>query len=105
MNIGMYGILFVFGLFVVLLIFNPKMSCFGRKIKSPFYPILRKRGRTRTKPTAQDLGFDLGGKGREPSEVEPQVDAPPGKPLPTQDYGFHLDDESSETRKSVTGSD
>ena len=51
-----YGILVIFALFVIALIFNPTLSCFGRKLKSPFYPILRKR---RRKLKTYDYGFSL----------------------------------------------
>jgi hypothetical protein len=31
MNWGTYGILIAFGLFVILIIFNPRISCFGKR--------------------------------------------------------------------------
>ncbi|MGZ5423421.1 MAG: hypothetical protein ACXWFJ_01815 [Candidatus Aminicenantales bacterium] len=37
------GILIIFAAFILLLILNPNMSCFGRRIKSPFYPLFRKK--------------------------------------------------------------
>ena len=37
------AILVIFAAFVLLLILNPNMSCFGRRIKSPFYPLFRKK--------------------------------------------------------------
>jgi hypothetical protein len=42
MNWGFIGLLAVFGIFIVLLIINPNLSCFGRRIKSPFYPLVRR---------------------------------------------------------------
>jgi hypothetical protein len=36
-------ILVIFAAFVLLLIINPNMSCFGKRISSPFYPLLRKK--------------------------------------------------------------
>lgn len=63
MSIGTVGILVVLGAFVLLLIVNPNMSCFGRKIKSPFYPLLRKKKRKREgeeakkPPKTEDYGF------------------------------------------------
>ena len=54
-----YGIIIVFALFVLALIFNPTLTCFGRKLKSPFYPILRKKKR---KLKTDDYGFSLGSK-------------------------------------------
>jgi hypothetical protein len=57
MSWGAYGILIVFGLFIILMIINPSLSCFGKKIKSPFYPLLRKKKQKEIQ--AQDYGFDL----------------------------------------------
>jgi hypothetical protein len=56
------AILIIFAAFVLLLILNPNMSCFGRRIKSPFYPLFRKK---RWKEEAKK------------------------KPPKTEDYGFH----------------
>ncbi len=52
----LYGIMVILALFVIALIFNPTLSCFGKKLKSPFYPILRKRKR---KLKTDDYGFSL----------------------------------------------
>ncbi len=61
MTFGIYGILVIFGLFVLLVIFNPNLSCFGKKIRSPFYPLFRKRLVRRQKELKiEDYGFDLG---------------------------------------------
>jgi hypothetical protein len=57
MSLGMYGILFIFGAFVVLMIINPNLSCFGKKIRSPLYPLLRRKKQKALK--AEDYGFDL----------------------------------------------
>jgi hypothetical protein len=54
MSWGVYGILIVFAALIVLMIVNPNLSCFGRRIKSPFYPLLRKR-RARTRAAAHPL--------------------------------------------------
>jgi hypothetical protein len=43
MSWSTYAILIVFAAFVLLLILNPNMSCFGKRITSPFYPLLRKK--------------------------------------------------------------
>lgn len=83
MSWGAYGILIIFGAFILLLIFNPKLSCFGKRVKSPFYPLLRKKKKDLR---AEDYGFRLGdneGK-RKPDEKK----TPPKK---TEDYGFRLD--------------
>jgi hypothetical protein len=65
MSWGTTAIIVIFAAFVLLLILNPNMSCFGRRIKSPFYPLLRKK--------RQKIGAGEGGK----------------KPPKTEDYGFH----------------
>jgi hypothetical protein len=57
MNWGIYGILVIFGAFILLLIFNPNLSCFGRKVRSPFYPLLRKRKKKKIR--TEDYGFHL----------------------------------------------
>jgi hypothetical protein len=59
------AILVVFGAFIILLIVSPNLSCFGRRIKSPFYPLLRKRkGKSgaagdgdKTQKKTEDYGF------------------------------------------------
>ena len=54
-------ILVIFAAFVLLLILNPNMSCFGRRIKSPFYPLFRKKKLKeeagKTPPKTEDYGF------------------------------------------------
>lgn len=89
MNWGTYGILIAFGLFVLLLIFNPKISCFGKRIRSPFYPLLHKKSRKKAAPPAEDYGFHL-------TEGEAKEVPKPGAekkktPQKTDDYGFRLD--------------
>jgi hypothetical protein len=64
MSWGTTAIIVIFAAFVLLLILNPNMSCFGRRIKSPFYPLVRKK---RLKSGA----------------------GPDKKPPKTEDYGFH----------------
>jgi len=74
-----YGIIVIFALFVLALIFNPTLSCFGRKLKSPFYPIFRKKKR---KLKTDDYGFSLGGKtAKEKTKQRMQK-------LGIKDYGF-----------------
>jgi len=99
MNIGLYGILIIFGAFVLLLIINPNLSCFGRTIRSPFRPILRKRKPRNIK--THDYGFNLGGRSSEKSpgvkktQVRPiSVKKPPVK---TEDYGFKLVEDKDKT--------
>jgi len=91
MSWGTYGILIVFGLFVVLMILNPKLSCFGKSIRSPFYPLLRKNTKTTKKvqPKAQDYGFHLEeGEGKEVKKGPAEKKEAAKK---TDDYGFKLD--------------
>lgn len=96
MNIGTYGILVVFGAFVLLLILNPNLSCFGKRLKSPLYPLLRKRSAHKRKPiVTEDYGFDLGGdKSRKRTQAQPQAE--PRKKIKTEDYGFDLRDDSKD---------
>jgi hypothetical protein len=90
MNFGAYGVLIIFGAFVLLMILNPNLSCFGKRLKSPLYPLLRKRSRPRRRqPPTEDYGFDLGGD-KADAEFPPRPrSSPEGKP-PTEDYGFDL---------------
>lgn len=95
MNIGVYGILIVFGLFIILLVRNPNMSCFGKKLKSPFYPILRRKRMQREEEAHKqlrrkaiqtaDYGFHLG----EPGASRPAVS--PEAKKKAEDYGLKLD--------------
>jgi hypothetical protein len=63
MKWSMTAVLIIFAAFVVLLILNPNMSCFGRRVKSPFYPLLRKKRlkaqaeETKKPPKTEDYGF------------------------------------------------
>lgn len=52
-----YAILVVFGIFLILIIIDPRLSCFGKKLSSPFYPILRKKKQRKIKTA--DYGFSL----------------------------------------------
>jgi hypothetical protein len=93
MNWGTYGILIAFGLFILLLIFNPRLSCFGRRIRSPFYPLLRKKSgnqsRKKTALPADDYGFHLTeGEGKDRAKAAEEKKKPDKK---TDDYGFRLD--------------
>ena len=89
MNWGTYGILIAFGLFVLLLIFNPRLSCFGKRIRSPFYPLLRKKSRKKAAPPTVDYGFRLTeGEGKNPGKA---AENKKGAVKKTDDYGFRLD--------------
>ena len=119
MSLGYYGILIIFAAFFLLLVFSPSLTCFGRKVKSPFYPLFRRR-KLKRKLKTQDYGFSLvDEQDRQKAEEikqrktafkdEPSVDEsgrkkeaePRKKRLKTQDYGFSLadDDEKEEPVK------
>ncbi len=99
MNIGVVGILVVFAVFIVLLAANPRLSCFGKKLKSPFYPLFRKKRmdeearllrkeRLRSLKT-EDYGFELDDSG-ETSRL-PVSDEARKKAEKAEDYGLKLD--------------
>ena len=109
-----YGILAVFALFVLLMIINPKLSCFGRKISSPLYPLMRKRKQKRVK--TEDYGFhlmDSNEKKKEAANLSQESKRPslheerkkPSKVIKTQDYGFNLADKKDKegAAKAVGG--
>jgi hypothetical protein len=90
MSWGAYAILIIFGAFILLLVINPNMSCFGKRIRSPFYPLKRRRTMKR-KPT--DYKFNLGDKAARDA-MAGGTPAAPGKKAgdkKTEDYGFRLD--------------
>ena len=90
MNIGAYGILIIFGAFVLLMILNPKLSCFGKRIKSPLYPLLRKRTQAARKPPpTEDYGFDLGGS-KGTAAPRTRARTAEGKGERVENYGFNL---------------
>ena len=96
MSFGLYAILILFGLFVILLIFNPNLSCFGRTIRSPFYPLLRKKKQRRIK--AQDYGFHLVDEAK--SRGSPRERKEPlkeNRPIKTENYGFDLTDDKEQS--------
>jgi hypothetical protein len=92
MNWGVTGLLVVFGAFILLLVFRPSMSCFGRRLKSPFYPLMRRRknpppsARPAKTIKTDDYGFKLAEDGSAPP-VKPKTDAA----KKAADYGFKLD--------------
>jgi len=69
MSWSTYVILIIFAAFVLLLIINPNMSCFGKRITSPFYPLLRKKRQKGKAGAATGAGEKAAQK--------------------TEDYGFH----------------
>jgi len=100
MNFGMYGILIIFGAFVLILILNPNLSCFGKRLKSPLYPLLRKRGRTKARQLrVEDYGLNLGGdRSTSRPGVAPKADV--SRKVVTEDYGFRLRDKDKEPEGS-----
>jgi hypothetical protein len=74
-----YGIIIIFALFVLALIFNPTLSCFGKKLKSPLYPLLRRKKRNLK---TDDYGFSLGGRGAK-KETKEKI-----RELGIKDYGL-----------------
>ena len=95
MSFRIYAIIIIFALFIIILIINPRLSCFGRWIRSPLYPLLRKRKQKQIKTT--DYGFKLSdGKTsalskRPPSLPKKEVQSGAKvKNIKTQDYGFKL---------------
>ncbi|MDH5466486.1 MAG: hypothetical protein OEY25_03615 [Candidatus Aminicenantes bacterium] len=119
MSLGYYGILIIFAAFFLLLVFSPNLTCFGRKVKSPFYPLFRKK-KLKKKLKTQDYGFSLVDEQdrQKAEEIRQRKSASKGessvvdsrteresesrkKRLKTQDYGFSLvdDDEKEESIK------
>ena len=100
MKLALYGILGVLALFIVLMVFNPRLSCFGRKLKSPLYPVLRKRKQQQKKIKTMDYGFDLESPGKKQAhgtstKKHAQRSGPATrKNIATEDYGFDLRGES-----------
>ncbi len=108
-----YGIIIIFALFVLALIFNPTLSCFGKKLKSPLYPLLRKRKR---KLKAKDYGFSLGDKRAEVKAKDrmqkrgikdygfsrgggaQQTSQEKKRTLKTEDYGFSLGEDDKKQK-------
>lgn len=92
MTLALYGILVVLALFIVLMVFNPNLSCFGRRLRSPIYPLLRRKKQQRMKTT--DYGFHLGVQSKKNRSGE-QKRSKPG--IVAKDYGFSLGGERKET--------
>lgn len=96
MSWRIYFILAIFALFFIILILNPNLSCFGRRIRSPFYPLFRrKKKRIKT----EDYGFSLLGEKEKKIALEKprleEAEKEPGakkKALKIEDYGFSLVD-------------
>lgn len=93
MNLGTYGILIAFGLFVLIMILNPRLSCFGKRVRSPLYPLLRKRKKTETSVRkTEDYGFRLvDNEGTGAGRRQPADQAKDKAAKKAEDYGFRLD--------------
>ncbi|TEU07820.1 MAG: hypothetical protein E3J22_00585 [Candidatus Aminicenantes bacterium] len=106
MRWGYYGILIIFVAFFLLLVLSPNLSCFGRRLKSPFYPLFRRKKRVKKIKTG-DYGFSLVDNGdrqkakekkqrmsaqsHDTSSEKDDVKKESGaskKKLKTEDYGF-----------------
>ena len=111
MRWGYYGILIVFIAFFLLLVLSPNLSCFGKRLKSPFYPLLRRKKKAK-KIKTEDYGFTLVDKGdrQKAQEIKQKMSAQSHdataeeekvktgsrarkKKLKTEDYGFSLVDD------------
>jgi hypothetical protein len=95
MNWRIYVILAIFVLVFIILILNPNLSCFGKRIRSPLYPFFRRK---KKKIKTEGYGFSLvDEKEREGVEAKrlimKSVEKEPAakkKALKTEDYGFSL---------------
>lgn len=113
MKFGYYGILIIFVAFFLLLVLSPNLSCFGKRLKSPFYPLFRRKKKIK-KIKTEDYGFSLVDEGKrrkvegKGQKMESQVrNSSPDraeegkeskkrkKELKTEDYGFSLGDDES----------
>jgi hypothetical protein len=101
MNWMTYGIIIIFAAFVVLMILNPKLSCFGKKLASPLYPLTRQRKQRQRKIKTEDYGFHLDESGegipsmkRRTEDEEFFLDQFKHKKIKTKSYGFRLTDEN-----------
>jgi len=95
MNWRIYIILVIFLLFFIILILNPNLSCFGRRIRSPLYPLFRRK---KKKIRTESYGFSLvDEKERKRIEIKrPRIESVEKEPaakkraLKIEDYGFSL---------------
>lgn len=92
MKWGATGFLILFAAFILVLIFNPNLSCFGKRVRSPFYPIFRRRARgaaPEKKVQTTDYGFHPAGD--EPVAPKAPTAAQTEAQKKARDYGFKLD--------------
>lgn len=74
MSWGATILLILFAIFIVLAAVNPNISCFGKRLRSPFYPLRRKKAAPR-KTTDYDFHLtDGNGKRTDPRPPdEPEI--------------------------------
>jgi len=60
----MYGIIIIFGVFLLLLVINPRLSCFGKRVTSPIYPLVKRKRLKAMR--AEEYGLSLGDEDNEP---------------------------------------
>ena len=60
----MYGIIIIFGVFLLLLVINPRLSCFGKRVTSPIYPLVNRKRLKAMR--AEEYGLSLGDEDDEP---------------------------------------
>jgi hypothetical protein len=98
-----FVILIIFVLFFIILIFNPNLSCFGRRIRSPLYPLFRRKKKG---IKTENYGFSLvDEEERERLEWKrPRIEGVEKEPLEkkkalkVEDYGFSLVDDQGRAR-------
>lgn len=62
----MYGIIIIFGVFLLLLVINPRISCFGKRVTSPIYPLVNRKRLKAMR--AEEYGLSLGEEDDDPAD-------------------------------------
>jgi hypothetical protein len=103
MNWRIYVILAIFVLLFIILILNPNLSCFGKRIRSPLYPFFRRK-KKEIKTESYDFSL-VDDKERKRLEAKrPRMESVEKEPtakkkaLKTEDYGFSLVGDQSKRR-------
>ncbi len=107
MNWATYGVIIIFGAFIILMIVNPNLSCFGRKLASPLYPILRHKKKAKKRISTQDYGFKLSENGEKSPQFSQRIAEDEemfltqfkDKKYKTKNYGFKLSDTNEPQQK------
>ncbi len=113
MNWATYGVIIIFAAFIILMALNPKLSCFGRKITSPLYPVLRHKKKSQKRIKTQDYGFKLSESGEKSfspgqkigEEEDLFLEQFKGKKYKTKEYGFNLSDTDETQNKELKKGD